>query len=654
MIGESFNRQNYIDLRPLGQGIDLERPPHFLEKGFFLNIENMHLKMGSMVRRGSYSNINWGSLPTLDRKVYGAPLFFAGDGGVQQLLVTKKHLWRIEEDNGSERFSLLSAELRDDLTGSAVLLKDDLFEMTFTSGDLNDTEEVFGGDTVWLRGKPYEVVAVTSATKLIFRDHDGNFINQSPFTDVAIYKGFRFTPDWALYAGNFVFTDNSQRTLQVYRGTGSAVIYNPDPTAEDGVALQEVNTVAYFSDRLWIGGFTEEGVNERFRIRWSQLIFDPASGPAVFKQAIDFLDLPIGRYPLERLLPLGNLIVAYFKDRIFYGRPTNIIGLPYDFTPLDTGNVGLVGPRAITNWLDAHWFVGQENIYSLSATRALEPIGTRIVKETLFNPEYDLDKTIVTPDPIHERIVFQFFNSQTGLVTDIWSYFYKTSGWSIEKGPSRAGDIAVRGFFFGRTVSTKTWEDLEEAQEEDSSSWEDTNFFRPWSAFEPIDSPEKTFVLKDDGGVYLYNKDGEVDSYVDFPIQQAEEEEAAVISDSMVLSDLFGVKKENPIAIIVESGDFDFGSPNVLKTVTQLSVKLEEAVGEALLLDVWGTNNRQQQRKKLGVLRIAQGKDEGKIDFRMTGSLFRFEFRSSSRVAPWALNEIILLAQEVGREHVFV
>ena len=648
MISESFNRQTYVDLRPLGLGIDLERPPHFLEKGFFINIENMHLKPGGMLRRGSYSNINWGSLPTLDRKVYGAPLYFAADGEVQQLLVTKKHLWRIEEDNGEERFTLLSEQLRSNLTGSAVLLKDDLFTLTFTSGDLEAAEEVFSGDTVWLRGKPYEIVVVNSATVLTFRDHDGNFINQSPFDDVEIYKGFRFTPDWALYAGNFVFTDNAQRSLQVYKGGSETEVYNPSPTDDDGVLLTEINTVAYFADRLWVAGFVEDGNNERFRIRWSQLIFDPAADPAIFKEAVDFLDLPIGRYPIERLLPLGNLLVAYLKDRIFYGRPTNIVGLPYDFTPLDTGNVGLVGPRAITNWLDAHWFVGQENIYSLSATRALEPIGTKVIKDTLFNRDVDLTKTIVTPDPIHERIVFQFFNAQTNLVTEMWSYFYKTQGWSIEKGPSRAGDVAVRGFFFGRTVSTKSWEDL------DISNWEDTIFFRPWSAFEPIDSPEKTFVLKDDGGVYLYNKDGEVDSYVDFPIPEAEEEEEAVIADGIVLSDLFGVKQENSIATIVESGDFDFGSPNVLKTVTQLSVKLEEAVGEDLLLEVFGSNNRQAQRKRLGFLRITSGKDEGKVDFRMTGSLFRFELRSNSRVRPWVLNEIVLLAQEVGREHVFV
>ena len=663
MISETFNKQVYVDLRPLDKGMDRETPSHFLPKGFFLTLKNTHLKPGGLFRRGGYCSMNRGSLPSLDRKVYGSPLYFGEFGETEALLVTKKHLWRIEEDGISETYVLLNELIQDKLMATV-----ERVDQLFYGFAVLDEEVPFGeyeyarerplpGDTVWFGKEPYEIVNVANETieiqgqefsgfVVVFRDHIGDF-QEKTYYGVKFYKAFRQTPDWASYSNNFVFTDNSQRGLQVYKGqtAGQSPVTETLNPSQDPQLL-EVDTVAYFADRLWIAAMTEDARDERFRIRWSSLILDPTITPTF--GIADFIDLPIGRAPILRLLPLGNLIVAYLGDRIFYGRPTNIVGLPYDFTALDTGNVGLVGPRAVTNWLDAHWFVGQDNIYSLSATRALEPIGTVVMKDTIQNRNYDLEKTIVTADPINERIVFQFFDRSSQVVTDLWSYYYKTQGWAIEQGPFRNGDFTVRGFFFGRTISTLTWEDLE------GILWEDPDLFRPWISYEPVESPEKNFILKDDGEVYLYTEGGKYDSYFQAP---SPEEEAlipdVVIADSMVLGDLFGEKIERNIPVFIESGDIDFGTPNVVKTITQMSVKMEEAVSRDVFFDVRLSSNRGGRKKDVGRMRVRAGTDEGKVDFRMSGSLFRFELESSSRAEPWILSEVVLLAQEVGRENRF-
>ena len=642
MISESMNKPVYVDLRPLGMGIDRERPSHFLEKGFFLSLENVHLKAGGMTRRGGYSSLNRGALPSLDRKVYGSPLFFQESGSIQALLVTKKHLWKIEEVGNSEQYTLLSERLRNTLTGTVTGTNP--YTITFTGGDLGSDEEVRPGDTIWIGGVPYEIVNVASATVLSFSDHTEGF-TPGAYANIDIYKGFRFVPDWAQYGDNFVFTDNSSRGLQVYDGT-SCSEYN----SSQDPPLTEIDTVCFFADRLWIASMVEGPRDERFRIRWSNIILD-IDTPANFPVS-QFVDLPIGRRPIIRLLPLGNLLVAYFEDRIFYGRPTNIVNLPYDFTPLDTGNVGVVGPRAVTFWLDSHWFVGNDDIYALSATRALERIGTRVIKDTIFNKNIDLKKTIVTPDPINERIVFQFFERASGLIQDIWSFYYKTQGWAVEKGPVRMGSPAIRGFFYGRTISTKTW--LSFIGIDNAQSWLSDYFFRPWSSFEPVESPEKNFILKDDGEIYLYTPEGRHDSFLGPPETPPEDPNSlGVISDSFVLPFLPGVRRTPVIGVYVESGDFDFGSPNVLKTVTQLSIKMEEELEADTIFTVKVSSNRGSKKKSIGEIKIRAGSDEGKIDFRMTGSLFRFEFSTSMEVAPWTLSEVVLLAQEVGREHVF-
>ena len=650
MISESMNKPVYVDLRPLGMGIDRERPSHYLEKGFFLSLENLHLKAGGLLKRGSYSSLNRGRLPSIDRKIYGSPLFFKEDGEIQALLVSKKHLYRIDEDGDSEKYTLLSERLRTAFTGVFTVTGNTITLVasgeTFESGPL-----VRSGDTVWLPdGEAYEILVVNSTTTLTLIDHTGSF-TAGTYEGCEIYKGFRRVPDYTVYGDNFVFTDNSSRGLQVYDGT-SCSEYN----SSQAPPLTEIDTVTFFADRLWVSAFTEGERDERFRVRWSNIILD-IDTPANFPVS-QFVDLPIGRSPVSRLLPLGNLLVAYFRDRIFYGRPTNIVNLPYDFTPLDTGNVGIVGPRAVTFWLDSHWFVGTEDIYALSATRALERIGTRVIKDTIFNPNIDLSRTIVVPDPINERIVFEFFNSSDNSISALWSFYYKTQGWSVEYGPSRQGDTKIKGYFFGRTISTKTWEDFDHEEEEEGSSpsWDSEIFYRPWSSYEPVEAPEKNFILRDDGEIYIYDKEGSIDSYVIQP-PPAELEDSEnpqeVISSAIVLDGLFATVGEVAIPTRIESGDFDFGSPNVLKTVTQLSIKMEENLESESTFEVWGSSNRGGRKKPLGSIRIRQGSDEGKIDFRMTGSLFRFEIRGDSVTSPWTLNEIVLLAQEVGREHVF-
>lgn len=622
MIDETFNKLSYVSLRPLSKGVDLDTPSHLLEVGSFLRLANVLVRRGGLERRGGYAQ--WGlQLPTLDGKVYASPLWYDIFGDPVSMLVTTKHLYRVDDaaDAGTvvgstPVLTLISKILHTDLSG-VLATSGELFTLT-TSG-VDFTVGVDAGDTVWVgdadpaTGTPYEVVGV-AATVLTLRDHDGTLGGR--VGSVAAYQvveGFRRVPDWTVLreftgAMYFVWTDNAERPLRRYDGTGTAESINGVDGSGDPYDITEVDTVTAFAGRLWIGGMSEDGVNERFRLRWTTLT---NQGEFPISQ---YLDLPTLRSGVRRLIPLGSLLVAYFNDGVYFGRPTNIVNLPYDFTPYDTGNIGLVGPRAITSWLDAHWFVGQDDIYSFSASRALERIGTKVVKKTIQSPGVNLQDTMVMPDPGNDRILFQFFDNE-GEVKDLWGYYYKTGAWASEP-------FGGQSVYFGRTIGGKSWDEIA-----DGIAWTNSSFLKAWYTEKPVISDETLFRVKD--------------SYVSYYADGSSTDEGS---------------NSNPVAIeaIIESGDFDFDRPNILKTVTQLTLKFEFPTPEGVTFTIEGANNRGGAYRRLGTLRIDAGSDEGKVDFRMTGSLFRFRLTSDSIASPWTVNEIVLVVSEVGRESVFV
>lgn len=610
MIQDSFNRLSYVSLRPLSKGMDLDSPPHLIEIGAFLRLENVNVRRGGLERRSGYGSF-YDGLPALDWKVYGSPMWYDENGNPVPILFTKKHVWKIDE---GPTLTLLSKTLFSGLSGTITAAGgSDPSLYVMTDGASTDFSSVNAGDTIWLggtsTGEPYEIVDTDVASHtLTFRNHLSGSTPSGTSYDVV--EGFRRVPDWTIlrvFEGNtyLVWTDNSSRPLRKYdTATGVTDLETGTPA----VTMKEIDTVTAFGGRLWVAGLNESSRDERFRIRWTT-VTDQLSFPAS-----QYLDVPVRRFGISRLLPLGNLLVAYFKDGIYFGRPTNIVNLPYDFTPYDTGNIGLVGPRAVAAWLDAHWFVGQDDIYSFSASRALERIGTKVVRETIRNPDIDLSQTIVTPDPVNERIVFQFFSRGSGKMSRLWAFYYKTAAWATE--PFSSGD----GYFYGRTVNATSWSDA-------TGTWDTSDYFVAWYTFRPTVEAESVF--RSEAGrirMYLEGKENDVSGSTDVAIP-----------------------------VTIESGDFDFQKPNVLKSITQLSVKLEKAVrGGTLEFNVWGSVNRSQDEKLLGTLRIEEGQDEGKVDFRSVGSLFRFRLVSSSVVQPWTLNEVVLVASEVGRESVFL
>lgn len=612
-ITQTFNSPSYVSLRPLSKGIDRDTPPHLLEIGAFLDLQNVAVRRGGLERRGGYGTF-YDGLKALDERIIGSPLWYDSEGIPIPILVTRKHVYLLEEGPVLTRLSPTLYEGRasggDEGQGDVAAASDpQLWTLTVTGATFTTGPTVTLGDTVWIADEPYEILVVTD-TVLTFRDHLGTMTAQTSI-DYDVVEAHSRVPDWTISRDfsdsttYFIWTDNSGRPLRRYDGISVTDV----DLVTSGTSMQEIDTVTDFGGRLWAAGMTEGGVDERFRIRWTSV-----TNKSEFPNS-QFVDVQVRRYGISRLIPLGSLLVAYFRDGVYFGRPTNIANLPYDFSPYDTGNIGLVGRRAITPWLDAHWFVGQDDIYSFSASRALERIGTKIVQDTIRNPDVVLEDTLVVPDPINERIVFQFFNI-SGVVEVLWCYYYKTGAWATET------TDASLSYFYGRTVDSTTWDDVLNLPSGEQP-WTATGFQTSWFTLRPVIDQESLFRSRD-GGIEIYLPGSRNDTATGLPVE-----------------------------FVMESGDFDFGTPNVVKAVTQLSLKLEQPTTDRLEFRVSTASNRGTDFRYVGALVIPVGADEGKVDFRQSGSLFRFKVVETSAARPWTINEVVLVASEIGRESVF-
>jgi hypothetical protein len=105
------------------------------------------------------------------------------------------------------------------------------------------------------------------------------------------------------------------------------------------------------------------------------------------------------------------------------------------------------------------------------------------------------------------------------------------------------------------------------------------------------------------------------------------------------------------ISAVVESKDYDFGAPDTVKTVTRLSIKLRDTnLAAPLNFNVQVSSNRGRTWKTAGILQIPVNSDEGYVTFRATGSIFRFKLAISVQVAPFTIIEAVLRVRGGGSE----
>jgi len=361
-------------------------------------------------------------------------------------------------------------------------------------------------------------------------------------------------------------------------------------------------TVTFWNDRLFVANMSDSGNWEVQRVRWSD------AGAYTTWDSASYYDLPYSTGVIEKILPLSEWLVVYATDAIYIGTPTNRSDLPLVFRKLDTGGIGLVGLKAVANFHSSHFFVGQDNIYILD-NRGVHEIGTPVVQDTI-RACTNIWRIYAGVDTEHDRIVFGFPETGTSMVK-LWGYNYKSRAWSYD-------ELTVEAFkSIPYKVSGETWDSQ-------SATWDDTS--ASWDSFgltSAVESKIHAFV-GDNTNLHRYEN---------------------------FTQDYEG----STLDVTIETGDLDFGLPDMNKTVTRVSVKLKDTVASDLNFDVSVSHDGGTTYKQLTnanqKLSITAGKLEGFWTFRTTGSAPRFKITGSTSVAEYVITELTFRFYGRGKEY---
>lgn len=574
-----------IPHRPLNKGMILNAPSNMLPEGAVLRAKNMIVGEAGPLRRPGTSQFAGGA------SVYFPPvrnlILLTLTSGTQQIIVVDR---RIMYTVTSGTLTSKTWDYDSGLVNlsTALLTVSGLSLTNWTNANLKAGDILVVGSTG--EGNLERlVVRSIDDTNLLQIDTLASYAHTN--TEYDIWRAFGasnpYLVSWAVASNKVIFADSS-RPPYAYDGSTFGAL--------DASLDFKPTCVEFFKDRLWFGRIQEGSNDHRQRIIWSTVTditdLDPTGR---------YLDLPYQQGAVQRLVGLGEFLIAYFEDAIYFGRETNISGdtLPVAFERLETGGIGLVGMAAITPFLDGHFFIGQDDIYFLSPS-GFQRIGTPIVKESIETCE-NLWAAYATVDAARSRIIFGF-PSEGEEMTRLWSFDYKAKAWSYDE----INCTAITGLSSKEVV---TWDSL-------SGTWDDPDY-DTWDSAQT--GASKKFFIGQDGKVFIFS-------------------EGTTDADTV------------PISAEIITPDFDDRLPDTKKTTTRLSVKIDRVLSSNLVFAVSWSTDRGRTWNSAGNLTISAGDDEGYVNFLATGSTVRFRLVSTSQVNSYRIMELVRRSRGRGLE----
>jgi len=608
-----------LPMRPLNGGMVLNRPSQLLPGAACVDAQNYIITENGPRRRpgyGSYGGLVdsydvdnyvdylhidlfafWTSeVGALDHELMLAtagPLFKAGVSGMEEVE------WRY--DTGTITVA------GNNVTGAATDFEDDDVHEGFilrANGGEGRISEVGGAGTITLE--------------------EGHTIADGAGLSYYIQHAFNDDPkylcDWQVFNSEIIFTDFNAPPVcyDPSAAEGSQLDWYISDTdhmvvGDSGAEEFIARCVAVFQDRVFFGHLIEvtDGLR-RQRIRWST-----ATNPRDFSASTAWIDLPYTQGGIVRMVVLGNMLAVYFDDAIFLGIPTNNPYLPVAFQKVDTGNIGLVGMKAIAPFVNSHFFVGQDDIYQMSS-EGPRRIGAPVVSRTVRESEH-LERVYVTADPSNDRVVFGFTKDTTKM-EELWSFQYKSEGWS--RSPITTYMVA-----YPLSVLSLDWSDL-------------VGFTWDGAAAVGDSYPSWDDMRSDEGTMELFI---EFNGYLRQLTRGA-------AYDVMPYGD--GSTVNEAIEAVYETGDLDLDQPDGVKTFSRMSIKVDFSVMPIATVNfiVQGSYNRGRSWRRLGSIRIRENYDEGYVNFLLTSSHARFRLTTTEQIAPFTITEIVIKARAKGQE----
>ena len=724
-LDNTFQPPSNYPIRPLNKGMVRNLPSNGLPQGSFLRLQNYRVHEYGLKRRGGLVPFNLnsgtGEEATYDEQLLDLIYYWSSAATPEMLLLGAKNLMTITSSgivtkiypNGPDTQYLLGTIGAYNIATYSIQL---IFPCTSAQAermyvgtkvffeDTDDSDEIkyFGEVVNSAYSSPNVAIEVdvgtTAPSVLPVAGVDDIIVRETFISSDKMDVSFGVFPAESYEdQGKIIIADQGDNGLYVYEsGALSSFVTDSGVTSGEGTQyLDSARVITYFEDRAFTGNTVEQGIRFPQRIRWSDPVIYDRFQPG------NYVDLPYGDGELLNLVPLGPLLVAYFTDATYIGRPTNIAGRPYKFERIETGTMGLINQRAIVPWADGHYFVGTDNIYFLGMNQVMQPIGSPVLEETLEYTKFLQlgDNIQVQHDPRTESIVFLFPDvvedsiAPKSVSTKLWRLNYKTMGWSYDEVNFEDTEKSNPAFYYTGLlpsryyISGMNWEDWQAGEDEftevGTKSWmpvksDDSLYPGNPSTENPgttitdptTDIADPTIDPADTFWSYLtwdnLKSEGILDKKLYLPIWRRNGNSQLIVEEGENMEqDNLGetVAVDNteilyPIWTVIESMDYDFGAPDTSKTVTRFGCKVFDnqlnelrdqvkAVLADLSFSLYMSDRMGYKWKRPISFGFKDFYNEGFANFRATGSTFRFKLISSQDVPPYKLSEMTL--RVVGR-----
>jgi len=589
--------------------------------GSFLDLQGFDVTVRGLKRHGGWS-------PAIYDPTSGNPLAipyeFEGerledilqmwleDGSIVNLALTNRCLYTMDKSLGyatvywGQEYTIATSA--EDSTSTTLTVTGDFREFYLAANDY-----VVVGD---------EKLAVTSAsatagtlTLLL----SGNFTTlPAPTSTFNIIKPFLASDD---YFVDYTFSRNTLflvdgRTLLVFSYAGEYLTPHIITNDAGTRTVMGARTITYFGDRLYFGDVLEydPSVSNLFlrqRIRWTEVL------DLTTCKAASYQDLVRTQGKIVKILGMGSLMMVYMSDGLYYGRQTNLSGLPYAFFLLETAGITTVGMKAVSSYFDGQMFVGQDNVYYISPDASISPIGSNI-SDTLREDMVLPWMTYLRVDTDRTRVMLGV-GSIENICNVFYMYYYRVQAWS------RSPTIPLVAPSFSQFHDELYYYEL------DVDDTYETTPYRNNSFISLLTGPmNRQFLGYQAGGYLLSYLETEVDN---------------------TFVDGSGVEFSSPISAEIVTPDYDFDMPDDDKTALRLGLKITDTGSTPreypIRYLVQASTDRGSTWKTVGTLRIPVGRDEDCLNFRVTGSTIRFKISTDGigaieSIPPYEVNELTL------------
>ena len=633
-----FVGSQVIPIRPLSVGMVTEGSDVLLKAGAMVNLEGFDVVERGLRRVGGFIQQYGEPIPLLfgddqidaDRRRGEVPIdFFSltlATGDTRAIVLTNRLLYVFDPSSGYAPVywkKVFTVSGYDDSGTDAVIniAGDEVTDSMLAAGDwllLNSSTKLY----------KIETVVYTAGT-----DTTNITIKGKPTTAPTTFKVLKAfvgresdVVGWCLGRNAAWFVDGVSPCVFRYDGTWLCPIRVQESSTDATRTMYGAKYITHFRDRLYFGDVQDGSagtLKAHQRIRWTEVLGWGLTNDFVESPAINYQDLAGKIGGIVGIIGLEELLFAFTTDAVFYGQQTSLEGLPYAFVELQTGGVSVVGPNAYGGLLGSLIFVGQDDVYTIGLDQGYPvfgKIGTPIANE-LF-PFAHPTKVTVSVDPLNSRVIVGVPTLSPDAIDDLWIWNYRTKGWSKET------DIRLRTLTTSAFANQFRFSEIDPTWEFDSS---------------PISGLSFDSLMRVPGFAELHAFD--TNNYL-------LKYEADALGHSVFIG---GVKTLVPIAVEIETPDYDFDMPDDDKTFLAFGMRIRDTAErtETIRLSLEASGNHGTTWRSLGTLTFPPGDTEDKLAFRFTAGTVRFRVRSGVLAVEgpsWTVLEITLKVKVRGFE----